>query len=785
MNRWPGINEWLFGVKTFAAAALALYVAMAVGLDRPYWAMATVYIVSQPLTGSLRSKALFRLLGTFIGATATVVLVPNLVNAPELLCAALALWTGSCLYLSLLDRTPRSYVFMLAGYTAALIGFPSVSTPEQMWDIAVARTEEVSLGIICATVVGTVVFPRPLGPMLGARILSWVGNASAWAEEVLGSADATLAPMARNRLAADAIELRMLTTQLAYDTSALQSATRWVGEVQRRMVLLLPLLSSIADRIRALRAANGVTPGLDRLLAELRVWVRAGAPPPRTEADRLRAEIADIAAEADPRAAPNDVWNAAMRGSLLLRLRELIDVRQDMRDLRQHIEAGGGALATPLALPIDGPERLHVDRGMALFSALAAVLTILVLCFFWIETGWQAGAGLAELGAVACSFFATLDDPAPVLWRFVIIAFISIVAVGIGLFGILPLAHDFETLTLALGAFFVPVGVLMAIPATQSLGSALGFITATLLSLQSSYAADFVSYADGGMSALLGVSGAAVMTSLMRSVGAEWSARRLLRAGWRDLAAIPRSRWPQERTVLAGLLLDRIGLLVPRLAAAGTDNDLAAADALLDLRVGINMVELQHDREALPAMVLAAVDEMLLGVATHYAVQAALRHVWPPPVALLRQIDHALDAAIAASDAPAGHLLPQLVGIRRGLFADAEPYRAAAPPQPVVPADAEPAEVGRGEAVPAEAPLTEASPTGAAVSTGAAPVKMAAAEAAAAPVTPATAPPANERPTRVAPAEAPPANERPDRAVPANVTPADAPPTPSAPKDAK
>ncbi|HEY1410912.1 MAG TPA: FUSC family protein, partial [Rhodopila sp.] len=130
MSRWPGTNQWLFAVKTFAAAMLALYIAVSIGLDRPYWAMATVYVIAQPLAGSLRSKAAFRLIGTLVGASATVVLVPNLVDAPELLSAALALWVGICLYIALLDRTPRSYVFMLAGYTAALIGFPSVATPD-------------------------------------------------------------------------------------------------------------------------------------------------------------------------------------------------------------------------------------------------------------------------------------------------------------------------------------------------------------------------------------------------------------------------------------------------------------------------------------------------------------------------------------------------------------------------------------------------------------------------------------------------------------------------------
>ena len=146
--------------------------------------MATVYIVAQPLIGAMRSKAIYRLIGTLMGAAATVLLVPNLVDAPELLTAALALWTGVCLYIALLDRTPRSYLFMLAGYTAVLIGFPAVTTPDAIWDIALSRVEEIGLGIICTTIVSTVVFPCELGPLLSDRILAWVGRASTWTEEV-------------------------------------------------------------------------------------------------------------------------------------------------------------------------------------------------------------------------------------------------------------------------------------------------------------------------------------------------------------------------------------------------------------------------------------------------------------------------------------------------------------------------------------------------------------------------------------------------------------------------
>lgn len=163
----------------------------------------------------------------------------------------------------------------------------------------------------------------------------------------------------------------------------------------------------------------------------------------------------------------------------------------------------------------------------------------------------------------------------------------------------------------------------------------------------------------------------------MRSVGAEWSARRLLRADWRDLAAVPLRHTPRDCDAMSGLLLDRLGLLVPRLASVGAGNDLAAVDALADLRIGINMADLQRQRDAMPPPLRTVVDAVLQGAAAQFAHQAVAGRVLRPHQALLRDIDRALDAAIAA---PNGReLLLQLVGMRRGLFAEAAPYR---PPPP-------------------------------------------------------------------------------------------------------
>ena len=59
--------DLVFAFKTLAASMLAFVIALWIDLPRPYWAMATVYITSQPLAGATSSKALYRILGTLAG----------------------------------------------------------------------------------------------------------------------------------------------------------------------------------------------------------------------------------------------------------------------------------------------------------------------------------------------------------------------------------------------------------------------------------------------------------------------------------------------------------------------------------------------------------------------------------------------------------------------------------------------------------------------------------------------------------------------------------------------
>jgi uncharacterized membrane protein YccC len=660
--------DFIFALKTFAASILALVVALAMDLPRPYWAMATVYITSQPLAGATSSKAFFRVMGTLVGATVTVAMVPNLIDAPELLCLSIALWVGLCLYLSLLDGTPRSYVFMLAGYTVALIGFPSVAEPASIFDTALARVEEISLGIICASLVSTIVFPRSVAPAVTGRVQTWLSDARCLGQDVLlhrGTGETRRAQ--RLRLATDIIEIDTLATHLAYDRLADAGAVRGLCEIRLRMLMLLPVIASIEDRIGALgEGALHRQPELNRLLDDVAQWIADVRQ--RQSADRIRAAIAERQSTLDGAAS----WERIITTSLLSRLREFVDLSHDCRALSEAIATGKDVSTVVLAFrPEAGAAPIrHRDHGMALWSAAGAAAAILICCGFWIATGWADGASAPMMAAVACSFFAANDEPARGIRSFGLWSLVAIVVVAIYLFALVPAISHIEVLIFALAPTFLLYGFLIARPATAPTGMALAANTATLLALQSTYSADFAAYANSAVAFFVGVVVAEVVTRIARGVGAEWIAKRLMLSSWKTLAIAAEHRGRRDRAQFAGLMLHRIGLLVQRIAFI-SESDRRDADSLVQLRIGLNIIDLRRARYGLAASTVHVIDDTLDDLAAVFR-----RHVdGAMPLELLPRIDAALAQAVRdPNDGAREDALIGLVGIRRGLFPDAAAY---------------------------------------------------------------------------------------------------------------
>lgn len=684
--------ELLFSGKSFAAAMLAMYLASRAGLPRPFWALMTTYIVAHPLAGAVRSKAVYRFFGTLIGSTATVLLVPALSNAPELLTLVLALWVGLCLCISLLDRTPRSYVFMLAGYTAALIGFPSVQTPLALFDTAVARVEEIGLGIFCATLVHSLVLPAGLAPTVLGLLDRTLQDARKWLGDLLqpagrsSNADPKRLDDDRRRLAGDITQLRLLSTHVPFDTTHLRWTAGAIRAMQDRVAALTPALSAVEDRLQALEQAEGrLAPDVAAVLSRAAQWLREEAEPTgdaATRAERLQAlrRAIDVLSATPASAQQQTPWGRALRIGLAGRLAELVDGWTACAQLRLDIDEGLKGAAPLRRTAALGSRVLHRDYGMALLSALAAVIAICLCGAFWIVTGWPMGSAATMMAAVFCCFFATMDDPVPAIHGFLKWTLLSIPISALYVLVLMPTVQDFGMLVVICAPLFLLLGLYLPRPTHFMPAMALIFGVAGTLALHDTASSDLVSFLNSMIGQIVGVVVAARVTRLVRSVGADWSARRIQRATWRELGDMAASSQPQyaQSDAYAVRMLDRIGLLAPRIAqAGGTVEGVAANDALRDLRMGADIAVLQRVRAQLPLATSAA----LLGGISRFFRQRSEGRMNPRPPGLLPQIDEALNAMLEARDTAASSTsraaVTALVGLRRNLFPDAPPMLGA------------------------------------------------------------------------------------------------------------
>lgn len=677
-----GVPAALFSLKCLAAGMLALFVAFSIGLERPYWAFLTSYIVAQPMAGAVISKAVFRAMGTLVGAIFAVAIVPPLVNAPELLVLAMASWLGLCVFVSLLDRTPRGYMFVLAGYTACLIVFPDVDTPQTIFTVASLRVQEILIGIACGSLIHGVILPGSITGVLLARVEAMLRDAERWTRDAIATEPVEGLDAERRRLAQDVTELHQMSIHLPFDISRLAPRVRTVRALQDQLSMLLPLGAAAEDRLAQLKAANGgmVPPQVEALIADVRLWLDTPAPDNVVRAERAQALI-DRCTALEPEATADMGWADMMRLSLYARMATLIAVHRDCRDLYDQMVTHSRAAVTPrVAQLLEGRRNreLHRDYASAARGAFSAFMTIALGCAIWILSGWKDGGSAVMLAGVFLALFAAVDNPLAPLKGFMIGTVAASALGAVYGYAIMPRLDGFAQLALAYAPPLLMLGAMMASPRWMgiALPTLLGLGSPVLLS--DHYVNAFASYANGAVAQIVGIWFAILMAGLLQSAGVERAIRRTLRAGWADIANRATLMSPPDVRGWINRMLDRIALLAPRLAATRADSGKPLYDALRDLRTGVAIGELRQLRLDLPAQEGAPLAAVLGGVSRHYR---GLDPDAPAPAdpALLQDIDSAI-ADLSANPRPPVRRdsVLGLVSLRRNLFPDAQGYRSAA-----------------------------------------------------------------------------------------------------------
>ncbi|TPW28145.1 FUSC family protein [Pararhizobium mangrovi] len=662
----PAPWQILFALKAFAAAMLALYIAFSLDLTRPYWALTTVYVVSQPFAGAIRSKGVFRIGGTIAGASAGIAMTAIFGAWQPGLIAGLACWVYACGYLALSDRSPRGYFFLLAALTGLLVAWPGSSLSSgPIFPTAVARVEEIGLGILCAVFVDSVFFPRRIAPVIDTQLRTWFDDARQWSLDVL-SGKREKADADRAKLAADAAQIAPMTVHLDYEMADEPQRARWIRVLQRRMLFILPVLSSIDDRLSQLRAGkDGLPSRLDAIVADLQVWIEAKAP--AEEGRRLEERLAAFS----PKDVATSRWNRVLLVSLCERLADFVRIVGDCRELSA---LAGDPRKAPSArvaeIARNTSSEPHRDHGMIVWAIATSMLSFSVAAAFWYFTGWSGGATAAMFSLLMSLFFGSMDNPMPMLKLLFKVLLFAVALDSLYLFVIMPSTHSFPTLVIALAPALIPLGIVASNPATFIIA----LMPIAMMTMRSTAFIGFAPFLNGMIGMIFGVVIVLLVSGVVKAVSAETSVRRVVHAGWRDLERIASARGTrEERHRFVARMLDRLALLAPRLAALSAESGLVANDALSETRLGLALIELQHHRRHLAAGGQAAVGAVLSGVASHYRDRRRNPHCLPHAT-LLEALDQALGEVL---DGPEGeHRRPAvlaLAGVRRALFQGAPP----------------------------------------------------------------------------------------------------------------
>jgi Fusaric acid resistance protein family len=126
---------------------------------------------------------------------------------------------------------------------------------------------------------------------------------------------------------------------------------------------------------------------------------------------------------------------------------------------------------------------------------------------------------------------------------------------------------------------------------------------------------------------------------VVRPFGTRAATRRLVRAGWSDIADNALGKHPDSHTVLRARMLDRLAQLVPRLAASDSE---VSTDGFSEVRVELTALALQREMAGMPADEQHAVRRVLRSISTYYKARLD-GSADAPPAALRTRLANAQD----------------------------------------------------------------------------------------------------------------------------------------------
>ncbi|ORM70225.1 FUSC family protein [Pantoea rwandensis] len=598
--KWFSQSAVLFSAKTCLAAFLAFYIALELNLDKPAWSLTTVYVASQLYSGSTVSKSVFRLFGTVLGGLFTLLIYPITVQSPMMFSLCISLWVAVCLYLSLHDRTPKSYVFMLAGYSAAIMGFPDVTSPSEITYTVISRIEEITVAIICSSLVHRLIMPVTMRNLLEQSVSLWYQNARKLCSELV-----TVMPADKSveredilvQMANYPLNVETLITHCVYEGDAARRLVRLVSVQYQHLSYLIPTLTAIESRLNLLAQQEIRFPDyVAEAFQQFLLWLNGN--------DQVQVHDVLTVAQAQLKQA----WQEGRLNSeesilligLLERLLNFVRIANAYHSVSERVSEW-----TPTVKPGKTVRaHKHVDKGLLLLSCFTAFLATFGTCLFWIGSGWKDGSTAPMMAAVLCSFFAGLDSPIAPMKLFLKGVLISMAISLLYVTVLIPQAVTFEAMIICLAPGLFALGLVIANPATNLIGLIVATQIPGLIGMSHNFKPDLLLIVNAMISTLVGIVIALVLTLLIRNKRPSWTAKRTLRKGIRDLLQFIAALRLNTVTMTArqqfvARTLDKVNIILPRKRVDPSPDLVSGGNLIAEAWLGANCYDYYTRHKAL------------------------------------------------------------------------------------------------------------------------------------------------------------------------------------------
>ncbi len=591
----PSRLDLIFALKTFIAGMLALFVSFELDLINPMWSIGTVLIIANPYSGMVSSKCVYRVVGTIGGAVIALTLTPHLINTPWIFTVVLSLWVGFALYVSLLDRTPRSYAFMLAGYSTAMIVFNAITYIDQynIFDIALARVIEISIGVISSAVVSATILPMHIGSAIKQRVIKTLKDTENLFANLLTTDSQQNNTQLLAAITRDTTDIHALAVHLSYEKGELHGMTKPLQEMLHQISMVVANLVALSERIKQLQELRFIETHAEKL-QQLSAHVVQFLEQKDLIIDENILQLpdefeSDFASLMESASTHQQVLVAAMK----MDVRHFISNVLAVKVLWQRIQQGNKEIPDNITPMTTKYPSLHRDHGVAIRGGISAVLITFIVTGVWIVSGWKAGFMMAQMGAVTACILTALDNPVPVLRIFIWGSIASAVLVFVYAFGIFPHVTTFWELGLVLLPMFLFAVSMMANQMLMPVGMVLGINTMMGLNLHNAYSMDAVSYLDSSFAMILGVLVSLIVIDVVRAMSPDTSASRILALHYRAMRQAIYLPYGLDFKVHLRSMLDRIGILNSKMVQS---NEIRASiqQALIESSSIVDLSRLQE-----------------------------------------------------------------------------------------------------------------------------------------------------------------------------------------------